>query len=123
MLFGKDKEELEYNDEVSLSFSVSDNVTTEVAVPVKLHEDAYIKDYRALKKIYDALDGPNWYYQGDEWPVGSTWNFDKDIDLNLFSLAAGYDDFIVSAGSFLNTLEFSVYECLYLKLVYFLIDH
>ena len=80
-VYNKEKEELEYNDEVTLSFSVSDNTTTKVAVPVKLHEDAYIKDYRALKKIYDALDGPNWYYQGDEWPVGSTWNFDKDIDL------------------------------------------
>ena len=80
-VYNKEKEELEYNDEVTLSFSVTDNTTTKVAVPVKLHEDAYIKDYRALKKIYDALDGPNWYYQGDEWPVGSTWNFDKDIDL------------------------------------------
>ena len=80
-VYNKDKDELEYNDEVQLSFSVSDNVTTKVNVPIKLHEDAYIKDYRALKKIYDALDGPNWYYQGDEWPVGSTWNFDKDIDL------------------------------------------
>ena len=80
-VYNRDKDVLESNDEVTLSFSVSDNVTTEVKVPVKLHEDAYIKDYRALKKIYDALDGPNWYYQGDEWPVGSTWNFDKDIDL------------------------------------------
>lgn len=80
-VYNESKEELEYNDEVQLSFEVFDNKTTEVKVPVKLHEDAYIRDYRALKKIYDALDGPNWYYQGDEWPVGSTWNFDKDIDL------------------------------------------
>ena len=80
-VYNEDKDELEYNDEVQLSFSVSDNVTTEVKVPVKLHEDAYIKDYRVLKKIYDALDGENWYYQGDEWPVGSKWDFDKDIDL------------------------------------------
>lgn len=80
-VYNKDKDELEYNDEVQLSFSVSDNVTTEVEVPVKLHEDAYIKDYRALKKIHEALGGENWYYQGDEWPVGSNWDFDKDIDL------------------------------------------
>ena len=80
-VYNESKEELEYNDEVQLSFEVFDNKTTEVKVPVKLHEDAYIRDYRALKKIYEALDGPNWYYQGDEWPVGSTWNFDKDIDL------------------------------------------
>ena len=80
-VYNKDKDELEYNDEVNCSFQVSDNVTTEVQVPVRLHEDAYIRDYRVLKKIYDALDGKNWYYQGDEWPIGSTWDFDKDIDL------------------------------------------
>ena len=80
-VYNKDKDELEYNDEVQLSFTVKDNVTTKVKVPVKLHEDAYIKDYRALKKIHEALDGKNWYYQGDEWPVGSNWDFDKDIDL------------------------------------------
>ena len=80
-VYNRDKDELEYNDEVNCSFTVSDNVTTEVQVPVKLHEDAYIRDYRVLKKIYDALDGKNWYYQGDEWPVGSSWDFDKDIDL------------------------------------------
>ena len=80
-VYNKDKDELEYNDEVQLSFTVKDNVTTEVKVPVKLHEDAYIRDYRALKKIHEALDGKNWYYQGDEWPVGSNWDFDKDIDL------------------------------------------
>lgn len=80
-VYNRDKDELEYNDEVQLSFTVKDNITTEVKVPVKLHEDAYIKDYRALKKIHEALDGKNWYYQGDEWPVGSNWDFDKDIDL------------------------------------------
>lgn len=80
-VYNRDKDELEYNDEVQLSFTVKDNITTEVKVPVKLHEDAYIRDYRALKKIHEALDGKNWYYQGDEWPVGSNWDFDKDIDL------------------------------------------
>ena len=80
-VYNKSKEELEYSDEIQKSFVVRDNVISEVAVPVKLHEDPYIKDYRALKKIYEALDGENWSYVGDEWPVGSTWNFDKDIDL------------------------------------------
>ena len=80
-VYNRDKDELEYNDEVQLCFTVKDNITTEVKVPVKLHEDAYIRDYRALKKIHEALDGKNWYYQGDEWPVGSNWDFDKDIDL------------------------------------------
>ena len=81
IVYNDSKEELEINDELQLSFTVKDNVTTQVDVPVRLHEDAYIQDYRALKAIYDALDGENWYYEGDEWPVGSKWDFDKDIDL------------------------------------------
>ena len=51
-------------------------------MPVALREsDEYIKDYYALKVIWESLDGENWYYSGDEWPVGSNWDFNKDVDL------------------------------------------
>ena len=73
---------LETNARVNASFSIHDNKTTEADVPVRLNEsDEYIKDYYALKVIWEALDGENWYYRGDEWPVGSNWDFNKDVDL------------------------------------------
>lgn len=66
----------------SPAFIVSDNKLTEADVPVTLKEsDEYIKDYYALKEIWEALDGENWYYRGDEWTEGSNWNFNKDVDL------------------------------------------
>ena len=66
----------------SPAFTVSDNKVTEADVPVTLKEsDEYIKDYYALKEIWEALDGENWYYRGDEWTEGSNWNFNKDVDL------------------------------------------
>lgn len=67
----------------SKSFIVSDNVTTEnVEVPVRLSEMAeYIKDYIALREIWEALDGKNWKYFGEAAPIGANWNFNKDIDM------------------------------------------
>ena len=61
---------------------VVDNEVTEADVPVTLVEaDAYLQDYYALREIWKALDGEHWYYEGQTWPKGSNWNFDKDPDL------------------------------------------
>jgi Leucine-rich repeat (LRR) protein len=83
VLYDSGKKVLETNPSVkSDEFVVSDNEITDADVPVTLREtDEYIKDYIALKKIWEALDGPNWSYQGDEWTVGSNWDFNKDVDL------------------------------------------
>ena len=63
-------------------FSVADNKTTEANVEIALNEsDEYLKDYYALYEIWKALDGENWYYDGEEWNVGANWNFNKDLDL------------------------------------------
>lgn len=81
-VYDSGKNLLETNTRVKASFSVEDNMTAEADVPVALREsDEYIKDYYALKVIWEALDGENWYYRGDEWPVGSNWDFNKDVDL------------------------------------------
>ena len=78
---------LERNENVRLAGEtvkviVEDNVTTEVDVPVRLNEsDAYLQDYYALKAIWEALDGPNWYYSGEDFATGSNWDFNKDCDL------------------------------------------
>lgn len=82
-VYDADKVLLETNTNVTpKEFSVSDNKTSEADVPVVLNEsDEYIKDYYALKEIWEALDGKNWYYQGDEWNSGSNWDFNKDVDL------------------------------------------
>ena len=63
-------------------FEVSDNKITETDVKLTLNEsDEYLKDYYALYEIWKALDGENWYYDGEEWSKGANWNFNKDLDL------------------------------------------
>ena len=82
-LYDANKKELEINPRMtSEEFTVEDNKVADADVPVDLRlTDEYIKDYIALKAIWEALDGENWYYRGDEWPVGSNWEFNKDVDL------------------------------------------
>ena len=64
-------------------FSIEDNKQTDDAiVPIQLSPTAaYIKDYIALKAIWEALDGKNWSYNGETNPAGTTWNFNKEIDM------------------------------------------
>ena len=79
---GKSKLATEYNT-TSKTFDIKDNELSEnVEVPVNLREtDEYIKDYIALKEIWESLDGKNWSYAGDVEAQGANWNFNKDIDL------------------------------------------
>lgn len=65
------------------AFTVHDNVETQnVPVPVSISETAeYLKDYIALREIWEALDGVNWKYKGQELTPGSNWNFNSDIDM------------------------------------------
>ena len=81
--YNEDKKTLEINYAPKDSkFFVYDNQTTEVNVPVTLHEtDEYIKDYYALKAIWEALGGKDWYYIGETFNTGTNWNFNKDVDL------------------------------------------
>ena len=76
------KDLLEMSTDVKAQFSVSDNKVTEAEVPVSLHEsDPYIKDYYALYEIWKGLNGKDWYYNGEDYPVGTNWDFNKDPDL------------------------------------------
>lgn len=81
--YGSDNVLLERNTDPVLSqFSVSDNKTTKTDVKISLYEaDEYIKDYYALYEIWKSLDGENWYYNGNDFPRGANWNFNKDPDL------------------------------------------
>ena len=81
-LYDSSKKMLEVSSDVNSTFEVSDNKITEAKVPVKLHEsDEYIKDYYALYNIWKALHGEEWYYNGEDYPVGTNWDFNKDPDL------------------------------------------
>ena len=63
-------------------FEIMDNQVSDVDVPVALyHTDEYIKDYYALKAIWEALGGKDWYYIGESFNTGTNWNFNKDVDL------------------------------------------
>lgn len=79
---GKSYLATEYNT-TSKTFEINDNeLSKEVEVPINLSETAeYIKDYIALKEIWEALDGPKWRYAGDVEAQGANWNFNKEIDL------------------------------------------
>lgn len=65
------------------SFFIRDNeLNDSVEITIQLQETAeYIKDYRALKEIWLALDGPNWSYYGEAEAPGCNWDFNKDLDM------------------------------------------
>ena len=71
------------NNNTDATFTIENDVDTkDVNVPINLSETAeYIKDYIALKEIWEALDGPNWSYAGDVYTNGVNWYFNKDIDM------------------------------------------
>ena len=83
----KGKSLLERNENVRLNeqivkIVVEDNKTTDAKVPVRLNEsDEYLKDYYALKAIWESLGGPSWYYSGEDYNTGINWDFNKDCDL------------------------------------------
>ena len=63
-------------------FTVEDNLHTLAIVPIVLSQESeHIKDYKALKEIWMALDGPNWTFHGEEYMAGTNWDFNKDIDM------------------------------------------
>lgn len=74
-----------FNDAVlkESKFTVYDNQKTDADVPVNLIKSAKnILDYVALKAIWEAMDGPNWSYNGESYAKGVNWSFDdKDIDM------------------------------------------
>ena len=73
---------LERNDNVKAVVKVKDNELSKQNVPVRLYQsDEYIQDYYALKAIWESLEGPKWYYSGENFPDGANWDFNKDVDL------------------------------------------
>ena len=74
---------LEANTDVAENgFVVKNNETVEANVPVTMKESAgHIKDGFTLKKIWEALDGPNWNYRGTSYAKGANWDFNRDVDL------------------------------------------
>ena len=70
-------------DHLNASFTVEDNQRgVYAAVPIILSTTAeHIKDYKALKEIWLALDGPNWTFHGEEYAARTNWDFNKDIDM------------------------------------------
>ena len=71
------------NVTASDEFVVVDNgFTKDVPVTIQLSETAeHIKDYLALKEIWEALDGPHWSYYGEAEAPGCNWDFNKDLDM------------------------------------------
>ena len=81
-VYDVNKSLIEVSSRIDAGFEVSDNSVTEVDVPVRLYEsDEYIKDYYALYEIWKSLHGEEWRYVGEDYPAGSNWNFNKDVDL------------------------------------------
>lgn len=64
-------------------FTVEDNVETKAVVPVQVDcTQPHIRDYIALKKIWEKMNGEEWSWRGDSYfPAGANWDFNCDIDL------------------------------------------
>lgn len=63
---------------------VTDNqLTDDVSqVPVILSETKeYIKDYKALKAIWNHFEARDWSFYGDATFHGANWNFNKELDM------------------------------------------
>ena len=82
-LYNKSDKVLEANVvPVENSFEVKDNEETVSEIPITMQETSpIIRDGVVLKKIWEALDGPNWSYRGDLYAKGANWDFNRDIDL------------------------------------------
>ena len=79
---GKNTLEIATIEDLNTEFSIADNLSSMVAVPVILSKTSErIKDYEALRKIWLALDGKNWTFYGEEYNAGTNWDFNKDIDM------------------------------------------
>ena len=79
---GKNTLEIATIEDLNTEFSIADNLSSMVAVPVILSKTSErIKDYEALRKIWLSLDGENWTFYGEEYNAGTNWDFNKDIDM------------------------------------------
>ena len=65
------------------AFIIEDNQLNDNAqVPILLSKTKeYIKDYEALKAIWESLDGKDWSFYGDATFHGANWNFNKELDM------------------------------------------
>lgn len=65
------------------AFVITDNqLTSDAQVPILLSETKeYIKDYKALKAIWESLHGKDWSFYGDATFHGANWNFNKELDM------------------------------------------
>lgn len=65
------------------AFVIADNqFTSDAQVPILLSETKeYIKDYKALKAIWESLQGKDWSFYGDATFHGANWNFNKELDM------------------------------------------
>ena len=65
------------------AFVITDNqLTSDAQVPILLSETKeYIKDYKALKAIWESLQGKDWSFYVDSTFHGANWNFNKELDM------------------------------------------
>ena len=65
------------------AFVITDNqLTSDAQVPILLSETKeYIKDYKALKAIWESLQGKDWSFYGDATFQGANWNFNTELDM------------------------------------------
>lgn len=63
-------------------FEVNNAKESIAKVPITMQATAgHISDGIILKKIWEALDGPNWSYRGSLYNKGVNWEFNRDVDL------------------------------------------
>lgn len=83
MMYDKDRKRILLAGDLQNTYvTVTTGDYTAGDVDIKFPENMHsIKDYIALYTIWVNMDGPNWSYSGESFPIGANWRFaDRPID-------------------------------------------
>lgn len=74
-LFNK-KRSFMYAEDVELPFSIQHFELTETKVDVQIPASEALRDYIALRQIWEAMDGKHWSWTGESEVAGANWMFE-----------------------------------------------
>lgn len=73
-LFNKSRQFM-YAEDVEIPFTIDHFQLTEQTVDVKIPENEALRDYIALRQIWEAMDGEHWSWNGEGEPAKANWLF------------------------------------------------
>lgn len=76
-LYNKNKKFM-YAQDIELPVQINHVQLSKETISVEIPESEAFRDYIALRQIWEALDGKNWAYNGQDAPEGANWIFEFD---------------------------------------------